>query len=46
MENNSEKDTLPNLQTVLDAVNGLRSEINERFGAIEARLAIVETDLS
>lgn len=39
---NSEKDTLPNLQTVLDAINGLRSEMNERFNSVEQRLVTVE----
>lgn len=42
---NSEKDTLPNLETVLNAVNGLRQEMNERFDKVEARLTIVETDV-
>lgn len=54
---NSEKDTLPNLQTVLDAVNGsrqevneqiagLRQEMNERFNSVEQRLANVEQRLT
>ncbi len=53
MENTSEKDTLPNLETVLNAVNGLqqditglRSEMNERFDKIEARLTNVEARLT
>lgn len=56
MENTSEKDTLPNLETVLNAVNGLRQEVNEkidglrsemnqRFDKVEARLTSVETDV-
>ncbi len=43
---NSEKDTLPNLQTVLDAINGLRQEMNDRFSGVEQRLTNVETDVS
>jgi DUF438 domain-containing protein len=54
---NSEKDTLPNLQTVLDAISGLRQEMNEqisglrremneRFGNVEIRLANVEQRLA
>lgn len=43
---NSEKDTLPNLQTVLDAINGLRSEMNERFNSVEQRLVTVEQRLT
>jgi hypothetical protein len=46
MENTNEKDTLPNLETVLNAINGLRSEMNERFDKVEVRLTNVETDLS
>jgi len=46
MENNSEKETLPNLQTVLDAVNNLRSEMNARFDKVEVRLTTVENDLN
>ena len=54
---NSEKDTLPNLQTVLDAISGLRQEMNEqiadlrkemneRFSSVEQRLTSVEQRLS
>lgn len=50
---NSEKDTLPNLETILNAINGLRQEMNEsinglrqevnsRFDKIELRLTNVE----
>lgn len=46
MENMEEKDTLPNLETILDAINGLRSEMNERFDKVEARLTNVETDVN
>lgn len=46
MENMDEKDTLPNLETILDAINGLRSEMNERFDKVEARLTNVETDVN
>lgn len=49
----SEKDTLPNLQTVLDAINGLqqeinnlRQEMNERFNSVEQRLTNVEQRLT
>ncbi len=53
---NSEKDTLPNLQTVIDAINGLRLEMNEkidglrlemneRFNSVEQRLMSVENDI-
>ena len=54
---NSEKDTLPNLQTLLDAINGLRQEMNEqiaglrqemneRFISVEQRLTNVEQRLT
>lgn len=43
---NSEKDTLPNLQTVLDAINGLRLEMNEQFTGVERRLTNVEQRLT
>jgi septation ring formation regulator EzrA len=43
---NSEKDTLPNLQTVLDAINSLRTEMNERFSTVEQRLTNVEQRLT
>ena len=54
---NSEKDTLPNLQTLLDAINGLRQEMNEqiaglrqemneRFSSVEQRLTNVEQRLT
>ena len=46
MENSDSKDTLPNLQTLLDAINGLRSEMNARFEAIEKRLSNVEADVA
>jgi len=52
MENTGEKDTLPNLETVLNAINNLqlditnlRSEMNERFDKVEKRLSNVETDV-
>ena len=34
---NSEQDTLPNLQTVLDAVNNLHQEMNARFNEHDGR---------
>ncbi len=46
MENNSEQDTLPNLETVLNAINGLRSEMNVRFDKVEARLSNIEARLT
>ncbi|MGI8787378.1 MAG: hypothetical protein ACR2HG_06420 [Pyrinomonadaceae bacterium] len=57
MENINEKDTLPNLETVLNAINGLRQEMtdsinrlrqemNERFDNVETRLANVEERLT
>jgi len=46
MENANEQDTLPNLETVLDAINSLRQEMNERFDKIETRLTSVETRLT
>ena len=39
---NSEKDTLPNLETVLAAISNLRQEVNARFDKIELRLTNVE----
>ena len=52
MENSNEQDTLPNLETVLNAINnlqneisGLRSEMNERLDKVETRLTSVETDI-
>ncbi len=35
---NSEQDTLPNLQTVLDAINNLQQETNARFSQVYAKL--------
>jgi hypothetical protein len=35
---NSEPDTLPNLQTVLDAIGNLQQEINARFNQVNSRL--------
>ena len=46
MENINERDTLPNLETILSAINGLRLEMNERFDKVEARLTNVENDMS
>jgi len=46
MENTSEQDTLPNLETVLNAINNLRSEMNERFDKVDERLTAVETRLT
>ncbi len=53
MENINERDTLPNLETILAAINGLRqefrdlrSEMNERFDKVEARLTNVEQRLT
>ena len=46
MEDANEKNTLPNLETVLNAINGLRSEMNERFDRVEERLTNVETRLT
>lgn len=46
MENINERDTLPNLETILNAINGLRLEMNERFDKVEARLTNVENDMS
>ena len=54
---NLEKDTLPNLETVLnavnsmrqevnDSINGMRQEMNMRFDNVEARLTNVEVRLS
>jgi len=46
MENINEQDTLPNLETILNAISGLRSEMNERFDKVEGRLTNVENDMS
>ena len=46
MENINEQDTLPNLETILNAISGLRSEMNERFDKVEARLTNVEARLT
>ena len=56
MENTDSQDTLPNLETILNAINGLRQEMNEsinglrqemneRFDKIEVRLTVVEGDV-
>lgn len=42
---NSEENTLPNLQTILDAVNSLRQEVNEQFRSVEQRLTNLENDV-
>lgn len=42
----SEKETLPNWQTVIDAIAGFRQEVNQRFDAIEQRLTNVEQRLT
>lgn len=34
---NSEKDTLPNNQTILDAIKELHAEMNERFEQVDKR---------
>jgi hypothetical protein len=36
------QETLPNLNTILEAINGLRLEMNERFNNAEARLVNLE----
>jgi archaellum component FlaC len=46
MENSDSQNTLPNLQTVLDAIGGLRAEMNERFDKVEQRLTTVESRLT
>jgi archaellum component FlaC len=46
MENSDSQNTLPNLQTVLDAIGGLRAEMNERFDKVEQRLTNVEARLT
>ncbi len=53
MENTNEKDNLPNLETVLNAINNLhgeisslRSEMNVRFDKVKERLTNVENNLS
>ncbi|CAN5873413.1 hypothetical protein BH20ACI4_BH20ACI4_12400 [soil metagenome] len=43
---NSEKDTLPNLQTVVDAISGLRQEMNGNFETVGQRLTNVEQRLT
>lgn len=55
MENMEEKDTLPNLQTVLDAINNLHQEVHKIDGKIEnlrgevqeikIRLTTIENDM-
>ena len=56
MENTESQDTLPNLETIFnaiiglrqevnDSINGLRQEMNERFDKVEARLTVVEGDV-
>lgn len=42
----SEKEILPNWQTVIDAIAGFRQEVNQRFDAIEQRLTNVEQRLT
>ncbi len=50
------QNTLPNLETILnainslrqemiDSINGLRQEMNERFDKVEVRLTVVEGDV-
>lgn len=34
---NSEPDTLPNNQTLLDAINGLRQKMNAKFEQVDSR---------
>ena len=57
MENTDSQDTLPNLETILNAINSLRQEMNEsisslrqemneRFDKVEARLTNVEARLT
>lgn len=57
MENMEEKDTLPNLQTVLDAINslkqdvneqitGLRREMNEQISSLKGELQEIKTRLT
>ncbi|MBA2494734.1 MAG: hypothetical protein H0V31_08570 [Acidobacteria bacterium] len=57
MKNPENQDTLPNLETILNAINGLRQEttdtinglrqqMNERFDKVEMRLANVESRLT
>jgi archaellum component FlaC len=41
----SEADTLPTIQTVLDAIAALRSEVSQRFDAVERRLSVIERQL-
>ena len=56
MENTDSQGTLPNLETIFnaiiglrqevnDSINGLRQEMNERFDKVEARLTVVEGDV-
>ncbi len=42
MNSEDTQETLPNLNTILEAINGLRQEMNERLNNIEARLINVE----
>ncbi|MGI8638569.1 MAG: hypothetical protein ACR2MG_01235 [Pyrinomonadaceae bacterium] len=46
MENPENQDTLPNLETILNAINGLRQEMNMRFDKVEMRLTNVESRLT
>lgn len=46
MEDTKEKDTLPNLETILNAINGLRLEMNQRFDQVDGRLTNVEARLT
>ncbi len=42
---NSEQDTLPNNQTILDAINNLRADINAKFDEVDKRFQMVENRL-
>lgn len=39
------QETLPNLNTILEAINSFRQEMNQRLNNIEARLINVENDV-
>ena len=44
--NNDSQETLLEKNTVLDAINLMRQEMNTRFDKVEARLTTVETDIA
>lgn len=42
---NSEENTLPNNQTILDAINTLRADMNAKFADVDKRFQVIENRL-